>query len=90
MIVYYYVTRQITTPIPRGHRLAQVPSSRAMCVKFVEVPQVIPDEEVDKSMQSFDRRDIMTEEVPVPDGGITTSRDEMVSRVSRSGYIRPR
>ena len=84
------VTRPITTPIPRGHRLVQVPSSRTNRAEFVEVPQVVPGEEVDKAMQSFDRRDIEAEEVPVPDEGIAPSRDEMVARISRSGYIRPR
>ena len=61
-------TREITTPIPRGHRLVQVPASRTEVqtrAEFAEVPQVFPDEELDKAMQSFDRHDIAAEEVPV-------------------------
>ena len=61
-----------------------------MRAEFVEVPEVFPDEEVDQAIQSFDRRDVAANEVPVPDDGIAPSRDEMVSRISRSGYIRPR
>lgn len=83
-------TRHFTTPIPRGHRLVQVPVSRAIRAEFAEVPQVFPDEELDKAMQSFDRHDIAADEVPVPDEDIAPSRDEMVSHISRSGYIRPR
>ena len=83
-------TRQIITPIPRGHRLVQVPESRATRAEFAEVPQVFPEEEVDTAMQSFDRRDLAADEVPVPDEDIAPSRDEMVSHISRSGYIRPR
>ena len=84
-------TRQITTPIPRGqHRLVQVPASRATRAEFVEVPQVFPDEEFDKAIQSFDRHDIATDEAPVPDEDIAPSRDEMVSHISRSGCTRPR
>ena len=61
-----------------------------MRAEFVEVPEVFPDEEVDQAIQSFDRRDVAANEIPVPDDDITPSRDEMVSRISRSGYIRPR
>ena len=83
-------TRQISTPVPRGHRLVQVPSSRVTRAEFEEVPEVLPDEEVDQSMQSFDRLDITADEVPVPDDDTAPSRDEMVARISRSGYVRPR
>ena len=83
-------TRHFTTPIPRGHRLVQVPASRETRAEFAEVPQVFPDEEFDKAIQSFDRHDIATDEAPVPDEDIAPSRDEMmVSHVSRSGHVRP-
>lgn len=82
--------RQITTPIPRGYRLVQVPVARATRAEFAEVPQVVPEEELDKAMQSVDRRDTAADEVHVRDDDIAPSREEMVSRISTSGYIRPR
>ena len=83
-------TRQIGTPIPRGHRLVQVPVSRATRAEFVEVPQVFPDEDLDAAMQSFDRLETAEDDSSVPDGDIAPSREEMVARISRSGYVRPR
>ena len=55
-------TRQTSTPIPRGHRLVQVPVSRATRADFAEVPQVLPDAELDTAIQSFDRMYIAADE----------------------------
>ena len=84
------VPQQTGATPPHGHRLVQVPVSRATRADFAEVPQVFPEEEVDKAMQSFDRRDLVADEVPVPDDDIAPSREEMVARIAEKGYVRPR
>ena len=76
---------------PRGHRLVQVPVSGATCAEFAEVPQVLPDEDLELAMQSIDRMNVETEELSsVPVDDVAPSREEMVARIARSGYVRPR
>ena len=82
--------RQTATTIPRGHRLVQVPVARATRAEFAEVPRVFPGEDLDAAMQSFDRRETAEDDSSFPDGDIAPSREEMVARISRSGYVRPR
>lgn len=76
--------------IPQGHRLVQVPDARTTRAEFAEVPRVFPGEDLDTAMQSFDRLDGAEDESSVPDQDIAPSREQMVARISRSGYVRPR
>ena len=42
-------------------------------------------------MQSIDRTNVETEELSsVPVDDVAPSREEMVARIARSGYVRPR
>ena len=76
--------------LPNGHRLVQVPVARATHAEFAEVPRVLPGEDLDMSMQTVDRMSIDEGDEGDSDDDIAPSREGMVARIARSGYIRPR
>ena len=78
------------TKMPHGHRLVQVPEARATRAQFAEVPRVFPDEDLDAAIQSVDRIEINEpDEVSDSDDDIAPSREDLVARIARSGYVRP-
>ena len=53
--------------------------SGATCVEFAEVPQVLPDEDLDLTIQSINRMNVEMDELSsVPVDDVTPSREEMV------------
>ena len=77
---------------PRGHRLVQVPSAQVERAHFEEIPRVFPGEDLDVAMQSVDRMTLseVNEREICDSTELAPSREEMVARIARSGYIRPR
>ena len=79
-----------STVTPRGYRLVQQPEA-GVEVDFVEIPTVLPDCETVRSAEGFATSANSTSYVPQDRADpASPTRAEMVDRVSRSGYIRPR
>ena len=86
------VNRSDGIQVPNGHRLVQVPQTQGETVtQFAEVPRVFPGEDLDVAMQSVDcNLSDEPDEVSHEDGDVAPSREDLVSRIARSGYVRPR
>ena len=81
--------------VPRGHRLVQVPETAVTRAEFAEVPRVFPGEDLHRAMQTVDRNvsddaSVNEGEISDSDDDIAPTREEMVARIDRSGYVRPR
>ena len=75
----------------RGHRVVQVPAAGVSRPEFAEVPRVLPGEDLHVAMWCVDRIPVGCEsELSDSDDDLAPTRERMVSRINRAGYVRPR